>query len=322
MALIKCTECGGTVSDKATTCPHCGAPVEVPQEESTYETNTDESVSEADAPSNEAESTASQAQAERPKPSKKKVAIIAAVIAAVIIAAIIGFVVTRDKEAPVISGIEKGQTIDVTCGTAFNLKDYIDKDIKITDNKDGEITEYTVKAKKGIYNSKTGEVNTQEFGEFPVTIITQDKAENTTELKCTLKLNPVHITKKNKTPVVYDGEFAKIKLVSFKRGFIDGENQYQMIFEFTNKWDNDLEVYLLSTYTYIKDTHVTAYHTVGQQLKPGKNGKSECNIYINDIPKDIGDYDRIESAIGMGYPDADAEIAIPIVFDTNAADKQ
>jgi RNA polymerase subunit RPABC4/transcription elongation factor Spt4 len=27
MALIKCTECGGTISDTATTCPHCGAPI-------------------------------------------------------------------------------------------------------------------------------------------------------------------------------------------------------------------------------------------------------------------------------------------------------
>ncbi len=27
MALISCTECGGTVSDKAQACPHCGAPV-------------------------------------------------------------------------------------------------------------------------------------------------------------------------------------------------------------------------------------------------------------------------------------------------------
>lgn len=27
MALIKCTECGHEVSDKATNCPHCGAPV-------------------------------------------------------------------------------------------------------------------------------------------------------------------------------------------------------------------------------------------------------------------------------------------------------
>lgn len=30
MALIKCTECGKEVSDKATTCPNCGAPISAP----------------------------------------------------------------------------------------------------------------------------------------------------------------------------------------------------------------------------------------------------------------------------------------------------
>ena len=29
MALIKCSECGRDVSDKATACPNCGAPVQV-----------------------------------------------------------------------------------------------------------------------------------------------------------------------------------------------------------------------------------------------------------------------------------------------------
>lgn len=27
MALIKCSECGKEISDKAYTCPHCGAPL-------------------------------------------------------------------------------------------------------------------------------------------------------------------------------------------------------------------------------------------------------------------------------------------------------
>lgn len=29
MALIKCTECGKEISDKATVCPNCGCPVNV-----------------------------------------------------------------------------------------------------------------------------------------------------------------------------------------------------------------------------------------------------------------------------------------------------
>jgi predicted nucleic acid-binding Zn ribbon protein len=31
MALIKCHECGGQISDQAQTCPHCGAPAIAPR---------------------------------------------------------------------------------------------------------------------------------------------------------------------------------------------------------------------------------------------------------------------------------------------------
>lgn len=35
MALIKCSECGKEVSDKATACPNCGCPISVTCEEKT-----------------------------------------------------------------------------------------------------------------------------------------------------------------------------------------------------------------------------------------------------------------------------------------------
>ena len=42
MALIKCTECGGMVSDKASSCPHCGCPLRLaPIEQSNQETTQD-----------------------------------------------------------------------------------------------------------------------------------------------------------------------------------------------------------------------------------------------------------------------------------------
>ena len=37
MALINCKECGNEVSDKALSCPKCGAPIEKPQEQKTVE---------------------------------------------------------------------------------------------------------------------------------------------------------------------------------------------------------------------------------------------------------------------------------------------
>ena len=33
MALIKCSECGQEISEKATACPHCGCPIKNPVEE-------------------------------------------------------------------------------------------------------------------------------------------------------------------------------------------------------------------------------------------------------------------------------------------------
>ncbi len=33
MSLIKCEECGNEISDMATSCPHCGCPIEEEQEE-------------------------------------------------------------------------------------------------------------------------------------------------------------------------------------------------------------------------------------------------------------------------------------------------
>ena len=40
MALIKCPECSGTVSDKAQSCPHCGYMVNPPKEQKTVVDNT------------------------------------------------------------------------------------------------------------------------------------------------------------------------------------------------------------------------------------------------------------------------------------------
>ncbi len=36
-----------------------------------------------------------------------------------------------------------------------------------------------------------------------------DSAENSTNAKFTLKLNPIHVTKDNKHPVIYDGKYGK-----------------------------------------------------------------------------------------------------------------
>lgn len=36
MAMVKCPECGGNVSEHAITCPHCGYPLQAPNDEEKY----------------------------------------------------------------------------------------------------------------------------------------------------------------------------------------------------------------------------------------------------------------------------------------------
>lgn len=48
MALIKCKECGGMVSDKATTCPHCGCPTEYSHPQTTECSESEQGILEKD----------------------------------------------------------------------------------------------------------------------------------------------------------------------------------------------------------------------------------------------------------------------------------
>ncbi len=306
MALLKCKECGGTVSDKAAACPHCGAPVEI------EDVIIDESIQE------EVNRIVPEGNKEKPKSLNKKLFIILAIIVAAIIAVVVVAKVTADKDAPVISGIKSGEVINVTCGTDFNLKNYIAEKIKIIDKKDGEIKEFSVVADKKVYDKKTGMVDTQQVGKFLVKLTAIDKAENQAEAKYTLKLNPVRITKDNRTPLIYDGKHARIQLKSIEHGNFYGKNEYHLVFEYFNKTDNQLDVYLRSSYTYIKDTNIKAYYIVNGGIKPGKKGKSECEIYDEDIPKKLKNFDQIESAVGMGIPDGDCIYTIPVLIDKAA----
>ena len=131
-----------------------------------------------------------------------------------------------------------------------------------------------------------------------------------------MKLNPIHITKDNKTPVIYDGKYAKIRLKSAEHGNFADKNEYRLVFDYSNRTDSLLDVYLLTQDTYIKDTHVNnVYYTVSGGIKPGKKGIAECHIYDEDIPEKLRDFDQIESSVGMGTPDGDCIYSIPVIID-------
>lgn len=98
MALIKCSECGREISDKASSCPHCGCPV------AGIEELVDKSVSEKEASEEKRDELKPETnKSAEPKPRKKKKlskkGIIVIIVAAVVIvaAAIAYYVLTMDS---------------------------------------------------------------------------------------------------------------------------------------------------------------------------------------------------------------------------------
>ena len=315
MAIIKCKECGGNVSEKAETCPHCGAPVKemlasIEREKQEEEARRKEEIEKREA---------------KAKALGKKPWI---ALAALIILAVAGFAyyqANRDKEAPKFSGIEEGQIIDIKSGTAFNLKDYLKENLKVQDNKDGEIADYTITVDEKAYDSESGDVNTMQSGEFDVKIDATDKAENTSSISCKLNITPIHITKDDTNQVVYDGEYGTITLTDFKHGSINGEVEYAIDYEFSNKTDNILEMFMSSTFTYINDHQISAYVELPDTVAGGKTKTLHCSVLDKEIPDDAGEFNAIESAVCLALEDADGTedhlIRVPIILDIDAAEQ-
>lgn len=226
-----------------------------------------------------------------------------------------------DKTPPEIGGIE--DVVEVQCGTEFNLTEYLDSNIKISDDSDEDI-DYKVKCNKKVYDNKTGEIDTSQFGEYPVTVTATDAAENTTDVKFTLKLNPIHVTKENKNPVIYDGEYGTIKFVSAAHGYIDGIDQYQFILDVENNTDTTVDVYFGSSSTTINKYQTGAYYTVAP-IGAGNRGKAEINIYDEDIPEDVGTIREIVTAVAMTEdvdeePDGTKYVRVPMIIDVDVID--
>lgn len=93
LALIKCSECGKEISDRARSCPHCGCPVEGTEE------LVDKIVVEKEAPEEKTEETKSGEIKPKEKKKLSKKGIIAIIVAIVVIAAavIAYYVLTTDS---------------------------------------------------------------------------------------------------------------------------------------------------------------------------------------------------------------------------------
>lgn len=228
------------------------------------------------------------------------------------------YAIQTDKTNPVIEGLEAGSVIEVQCGTQFNLNEYLKDKISISDNVTMDLKEYYTECDEKVYDSISGKVDTCYSGEFPVKLSTKDEAENEGSLDLVLKLNPVHVTKENPHPVVYDGEYGTIKIKDFKYGDIYGMKQYYIEFDIDNKTSDDMLVYLTRD-TFINDYQIGAYYTI-TSIAGGKKGTMESHIYNEDIPQNIGKYSIIESNVGIAKNQEDGSYyRIPIIFDVNVS---
>lgn len=227
--------------------------------------------------------------------------------------------VANDKEAPKISGIE--EDIDIKSGVEYNFKEYVAKKISIKDNVTKEIADYNISCDNEAFEQGTGNVDTRNAQTLEFSISAKDEAGNEASVKTNLIIKPVHITKDDPKPIIYDGKYGTIKLVSFTHGEKYGTLGYTWIFECKNKTENNCEYYFASDLTFIKDYQVENYYIDSNIVAPGKIGQVEFGIDDEKIPEGVGDYNQIQSALCIRYPDDEHSFHyITLLFDTNAAD--
>lgn len=226
--------------------------------------------------------------------------------------------VSNDKEAPVISGIDK--EVDIQSGIEYNFKDFVSEHISISDNVSEGITDYSITCENEAFEQGTGKIDTRRAQTLEFSISAKDEAGNEAIVKTNLNINPIHITRDNPNPVIYDGQYGTVKLVSFTHGEKYGEPEYNWVFECKNMAEKRVMYYFPSTETFIKDYQVTSYYYDTPEVAPGKIGQVEFGLPDEEIPEGVGDYNQIQTLFCISYPEEEHSFYyISVVFDTNAA---
>lgn len=178
-----------------------------------------------------------------------------------------------DREAPVISGIDS--VIELDCGTKFNLEDYLNENVDITDETDDGSVQYklselehTIKCSGDVYNADTGEFNTEQFGNYNVELSVKDESNNNTTFAFTIKLNPLHINSSLE------------EVVEMDCGVIFNVNDY---FSENIKIVNLAEdtEYELADFDYTIKCDETVYNSASGKLDTGKFGEYDAILTIN-----------------------------------------
>ena len=237
--------------------------------------------------------------------------------------------VKNDTTAPKISGIKPNEKLSITCGTEFDLKEYLDDNIKITDDVSGEIKEYDIRVikdvvdvvtGKSVYNSDSGEITTVEDGTLEFEISAKDSAGNEAAVKMNIELLPVHLSAENPRPVIYDGEYGLVQIQNFQHGYIYGQDQYLITFYVENKTSDPMVVHLAAD-TSINDYQVNIWRYLPDVISAGKKGIVEDYIADDDIPDYLKDYPQIETTICLRKDEMDEHsyYKVPMLIDIDAA---
>lgn len=99
-----------------------------------------------------------------------------------------------DRSAPEVSGV--AEVVEFDCGIPLNLEEYLNDNLQIKDETDeGSVEynlvdlEYSITCDEAIYNAETGDIDTSNPGEYPVTLTVKDLSNNKTTLEFSIKLN-------------------------------------------------------------------------------------------------------------------------------------
>jgi hypothetical protein len=87
-------------------------------------------------------------------------------------------------------------TVEMDCGTEFNILDYLNENITIT-NQTGDIEykldelDYTIDCDDSVYNSETGDYNTEKYGENKVALVLPGDSVEGNNVVFTVKVDPL-----------------------------------------------------------------------------------------------------------------------------------
>lgn len=220
----------------------------------------------------------------------------------------------RDTTPPVISGLDEGAIVEVEYGEEFNLENYLNNQLIITDDLSELAPTYSFSISDAIMNVDTADIDTTIPGEYPVVLTAADEVGNETVLHFTLKINNLHITKENPHPVVYDGEYGKVTLSDIRYGTEAGVTGYHFTFDIENKASSDMAAYLGDTY--INDYKISAYTDISI-IASGRKGSMESNIRDEDMIPEMEGFTQIDSVICISTDPlmGDMYTSIPVIID-------